>query len=123
MTTRILPPEEWSRLEAIPAGIPWRDLDPRRNHVLVTEHDGMIAGCVVLMEAIHAEFLWIAPAHRGRVSVARRLRATVLDSARTWGYPTVLMAAMTKQMAGILAGLGADRLLGDHYVLNLKEVA
>ena len=123
VTTRILPAADWSRLDATDAGIPWRHLDPHRNHVLVTERDGQITGCVVLMNVLHAEFLWIAPAYRGRVSVFRRLRAAMFAYARRWRYPTVLMAALTKSMSGIVAGLGADRLPGEHYVLNLKEVA
>lgn len=124
MTTRILPPAEWSRLDTVPlAGIPWRDLDRHKHHVLVTEHDGHITGCLLLIQALHAECLWIAPAYRTRVSVLRRLRTALFAYARTWRYPTVLMGCLSKQMAAILAGLGADRLPGDHYVLNLKEVA
>lgn len=124
MTTRLLPAADWCRLDTVPeAGIPWRAMDPHRNHVLVTEQDGQITGTLVLMQALHAECLWIAPAYRGRVSVFRRLRHAMLAYARAWRYPTVLMASMSKQMAAILAGLGADRLPGDHYVLTLKEVA
>ena len=122
MTTRLLPASEWWRLPA-DAEIPWQGLNPQLHHIVVTERGGLITGCVVLMQALHAEFLWIAPAYRGRVSVGRRLLAAVRGYTRRWRFPTVLMAACSKQMAGILAGLGADRLPGDHYVLTIKEGA
>lgn len=120
MKTRLLPAAEWCRLPGETA-IPWRALDPRLHHVVVVERDGLIAGCVVLMQALHAEFLWVAPAYRTRVSVGRRLRAAVVGYARRWRFPTVLMGCGTTEMHAILAGLGADRLPGDHYVWNMEE--
>ena len=120
MRTRLLPAAEWWRL---PPGteIPWRELDPQHHHIVVTERGGLIVGCVVLMHTIHAEFLWIAPAYRGRVSVGRRLRAAVVGYARRWRFPTVWMSALGPPMSGMLAGLGADRLPGEQYVLRVKE--
>lgn len=120
MTCRVLPPALWHRLPA-ETEIPWDRLDPARNQVLVTEHDGAITGCVVLMQVAHAEFLWIAPGYRGRVSVGRRLLERVQREARRLSAPTLVMAALSKTMNGILCGLGAERLPGDHYVLPLQE--
>lgn len=121
MTTRVLPPDEWPRLIVTDAWEAWPHLDPARNTVVVTEHEGAIVGCVILMQAVHAEFLWIAPEHRGKTSVFRRLRDGMLSTARALGTPTVWMAAMSTQMHGIVCGLGAERVPGAHFLLNLKE--
>lgn len=121
MTTRILPVAEWARLEVTEARDAWEHLDPDRNRVIVAEHDGAIVGCVILMQAVHAEFFWIAEAHRGRVSVFRRIRERMVAEARAWRAPVVLASAVSDQMRCILGKLGAQSLPGDHYVLNLQE--
>lgn len=105
------------------AEVPWRQLNPSLHAILVTEQGDAVTGCVVLLPAWHAEFLWIAPAYRGRVSVARRLRDRVLAEVRRRQAPTLLMSAVSKEMNGILIGMGAERLPGDHYVLNLSQEA
>ena len=120
MTTRVLPPEEW-HLVPVDAEMP-AGMDPARNQIVVTERDGVMTGCLVLMQVLHAECLWIAPAYRGRVSVFRRLREALYRYARDKRYPTVLMSALGAPMSEIVTGLGADRLPGDHYVLTLREV-
>lgn len=121
MTTRLLPADEWHRLP-VDAEIPLT-LDPARNAIVVTEQDGAITGCVVLMTVLHAEFLWVAPAYRGRVSVIRRLRDRIAADASAMGAPTVLIAALSRTMNAIACGLGAVRLPGDHYVWTMKEQA
>lgn len=120
-TTRILPAAEWSSLAETTLADSWPQLDPAKHHVLVVEQDGVVCGCLALLQSVHAEFLWIAPAHRGKASVGRRLRGAMLDLVRRWGFPTVLMASMDARMRGIVLGLGAIQLPGDHYVLKVKE--
>ena len=74
MTTRILPPAEWAQCPAHmrPQLL---TLDPTLVRVVVVEELGDIIGCVVLARTVVADGLWIAPVHRGRTSVARRLLA------------------------------------------------
>jgi hypothetical protein len=122
MTTRVLPPAEWPCLQGTELAEVWPHLDPARTSILVAEQGETIVGHVVLMQAAHAEFFWIAPAYRGKVSVFRRLRDALVGEARAQQVPTILMSALSKHMNGIIAGLGADRLTGDHYVWNLKEI-
>jgi hypothetical protein len=121
MTTRILPPEEWTRLASTNASEAWACLDPQRNSVLVVEAEGEIIGSVILMQAVHAEFLWIDPKHRKRASVLRRLRRRLLLEVA--GIPTVLAAAIGVEMRTLLEKLGGHRLPGDHYVLNVQEMS
>lgn len=120
MTTRVLPPTEWWMLPD-ETQVPWERLDPSRTQIHVTERDGAITGCVVLMQAWHAEFLWVHPAFRGRTSVIRRLRDALVTAAESMKLPTVWMSAMSRTMTGILCGLGAERVPGEHYLLTMGD--
>jgi hypothetical protein len=72
MTTRILPPDEWSRLAHTEfRHLPYVTGDELQ--VVVVEDEGRIVGCWGLMTMLHLEGLWIDPAYRGRPSVAKRL--------------------------------------------------
>lgn len=118
--TRVLPPAEWPQLAATPLADVWPYLDPMRTRIIVSERGGRIVGHLVLMLALHAEFLWVSPELRAKVSVIRRLREQMFIEARTWRAPTILMAALCHRMRRILTRLGARRLPGTHYVLWLK---
>ena len=82
LTDRILPFEEWDKLQGMDLARVVSQLNPDSTQVLVVEDEtGRVVGCWALMPLLHAEGLWIDPAHRGHPSVARhlwsRLRATV----------------------------------------------
>ena len=118
MTARLLPPEQWDQLADTSSAELWPHLDPLRNRVLVVEErGGLIIGVLVLMQVEHAECLWIAPEHRGKSVVFRELRAGLIREALG---PTVLAAADSDEMRGILPKLGAVPLPGEHYVLPLR---
>ena len=119
MTTRILPASEWCRLEGTEAGKVRADLDPRRTHVLVVEHDGAIVGTWILMDVLHAECLWIAPAYRGHVSVARRLWTAMQRTARSLGVKAVATAAVSDDVRALLAHVEATKVPGDHYAMRI----
>lgn len=119
MTTRILPPEEWHRLNGTEAEAVWAQFDPARVTVLVVESEGAIVGTWVLMNVLHAECLWIAPAHRGRTAVARRLWAFMQRTARAIGVPAVATAALTDDVRRLLDHVGATKVPGDHYAMRI----
>jgi hypothetical protein len=73
MTDRILPPEEWHRLAGTEIGPILDRFTPARTAMLVVEEEGEIVGCWALLLVAHAEGVWISPAYRGGVAVARRL--------------------------------------------------
>lgn len=115
MTSRILPREEWHTLPDIGA-LPL----PDGSRPVVVEHDGVIVGCHVLMPIWHVEGLWIAPDHRGRSSVARRLWARVQQEACAIGVKAVVTAAVDDRVCRLLAHVGASRVPGDAYLVPVK---
>lgn len=117
MTARLLPPEEWARLQGTEAETVWPSLTPAAR-VVVVEQDGVIVGCHLLQPVLHAECLWIHPDYRGRSSVARRLWAAVKQTVREqFGVEWFATAAVSDEVRTLLAHVGAVPLVGDHYMV------
>lgn len=121
--TRILPREEWPRLVGTELETVWPLLDPATTRIVVVERTGAIVGCHALFIALHAEGLWLAPAERGRSSVAGRLWKAVQANVRAMGSRGFLTAAVDDTVRGLLAHVGATQLPGDHYAVPVKESA
>lgn len=119
MTSRILPPDEWPKLTGTEAETVWPLLNPAQAHVLVVEDGSVIVGCWVLMPVLHAECLWIADAHRGKASVARRLWTGMRRLALSLGVSTVATAAISDDVRGLLDHVGAVKVPGDHYAMRM----
>jgi hypothetical protein len=72
--TRILPPEEWIRINSpsLPAILPY--VEPQNIAVVVVEDDsGEIAACCSAFQVTHFEGLWIKPEKRGNPGICRSL--------------------------------------------------
>lgn len=119
--TRLLPPEEWPRLDDTELATMWRHMHPEDAQVVVVEDADEIIGCWALLRVVHVEGIWIAPAHRKRGSVARRLLRGMEDAASEWHAERVMTASLSEEVSKLLAHLGADKLKGDHYILPLRE--
>ena len=115
MTTRILPREEWPALVGTELEAVWPHL-PADAQVIVIEDQGAIVGCWALFHQLHAEGVWVHPAHRGKTTVARRLLMGLRATARRLGVRSVATAATTDDVRRMLATLGVQ-LPGDHYVI------
>jgi len=125
MTARILPPAEWSRLEATEgSGLQpaWRQLPVDDVTVIVVEDDdGVIVACWSLFAVYHVEGVWVAPAHRKRGVVAGRLLAEMRRVVHARGVAAVATAAESPEVVTLLETLGATRLPGDAYQLPMGE--
>lgn len=120
MTSRLLPREEWSKLDGTEAGPVWRQL-PDGAEVVVVEQDGHLVGCHVLVSLLHAECVWIHPDHRGKASVARRLWASVQRTAReVFGADHVITHATDDRVRGLVAHLGGRALPGEAYIVSVR---
>ncbi len=121
MITRILPPAEWHRLVGTEAESIVPGLDPVDTRVLVVEADGEIVGTWVLLRMVHAECVWIAPAHRKRASVAVRLLTGMGDLARAWGVRSVWTGALTPDVMALIDRIGGVPIPGQHYAIPVAE--
>lgn len=118
MTTRILPPAEYGRLEGteLEAIAP---ILPAGSAVVVVEDGDRIVACWALLPLVHVEGCWIDPAYRGNPRVAARLLRGMTDTAAALGARTVLTAALTPEVEGLIGKLGGEALPGRHFVVNV----
>ena len=115
MTTRLLPLAEWSKIEA--SGLGAATL-PHEAMVLVVEHEGAIVGCWALYQAWHADGMWVAPNHRGRGAVFRRLVKGMRALLRSLGTTKVVTSAIDPKIARLVTRSGAVKVPGEFYVLE-----
>lgn len=119
MTDRILPPEEWGKVAHLAIGDALPHLDPRWTSIAVVEDEqGQIIGCWAAVLMVHAEGVWIDPAHR-KSSVAlrlwRRMKAIVSDLGRS----SVLTGCDSPEIAALLNRKRAQPLAYQEYVVCL----
>lgn len=119
ITHRTLPPEEWPKLAGTELEAVWPHLTPSDAQILVIEQDGAIVGCWALLLVVHVEGLWIAPSHRAKGGVARRLLAAMKQAARGLRVRQVATAAVSADVRTYLERLGAHKLPGEHFVLSV----
>lgn len=119
MTTRLLPPEEWSRLAGTYLEPLWPLLKPESCSVLVVEEDGEIVGTWALMSVFHVEGF---SAKNG--AVFRALLRAMKDEAASHGVTTVVTASVSEQVTDYLKRLDPDvkTLEGASYVWTLPTV-
>jgi hypothetical protein len=96
-------------------------LDPEKARVVVVECDGEIVGCHILLFILHAECLWIAEHHRGKVSVQRALWSAVQAEATSVGASAIMTASVDEKVDRLLKHVGAKKVEADHYMIPLKS--
>jgi hypothetical protein len=121
--TRLLPVEEWPRLVGTELETVWPHLDPSTAVVLVVEDEsGQIVGCWSLFACLHAEGVWIAPDHRRRGVVAKRLLRGMQETARALGVTAVTTAAESSEIAALVTRhLRGQRLPGEMFVCPIDH--
>lgn len=119
MTARVLPREDYHRL----AGTELETLAPylpEDAQVLVVEDDaGQIIGCWSVYRLVHVEGVWIAPEHRKKSGVARRLITGMRQIARGMGARAVNTASASAEVTNLLRHLGAHQIEGEHFSLKV----
>ncbi len=107
MTTRLLPKDEWSRLDGtqLETVVP---ILPDGAQVLVVESGDAIVACVALYPLWHLEGLWI-----GHPSATRPLLESIRTQTET--LPAVLSWAQNPVVGDFLTRLGAEVLPGQHF--------
>lgn len=122
MTSRELPPKEWSRLKGTPLARVAGVLRPDCCRVLVVEdEDGRIVGQWALILALHGEGVWIDPAHQKRGAVARKLWLLAKRLMQPMAATHVFTAAETPEVAQLIERHHGVRLPGTHYMLPVGD--
>jgi|TARA_R110001599_G_scaffold23713_1_gene86536 N-acetylglutamate synthase-like GNAT family acetyltransferase len=121
MTTRILPPEEWSRLNGTLLETASATLDPEIDIILVVEKDGEIVGCTSFLPRWHMEGTWIAPKCRKMASVGRSLLTGMGQMAKSLKAKEVVMVTIDPKVSALCARLGRSStpLVGNHFSIGL----
>jgi hypothetical protein len=122
MTTRVLPRTEWPRLLGTELATVFPVL-PEDAEVLVVENGGAIVGCWALYPLLHVEGVWVAPEHRGRGSVFRRLLVGMRALVHGRGREVVQTGALCTDEGAIVATMlqkvGAVELPGRHFAWRM----
>ena len=121
MTSRILPPEEWSKLEGTLLGMSWKSLDREIDIVLVVEQDDEIVACTSFLPRWHMEGTWISPKYRKRPSVVKRGLYAMYETAKVLGAKELMMVSVDDEVSMICRRLGksAIHMTGDHFSVGL----
>ena len=119
MSARVLPPEEWDRLDDPRLPVPFVPyVNPENAEVVVVEQDGRIVAMMTVFKATHIEGPWIDPEARG-LGVTRSLLRRATELAREDGSRWVYAGAADDRMRGILGRLKAVQIPMDTYVMPL----
>jgi hypothetical protein len=119
LTTRILPPAEWSRLAETPiAASVWQRHDPASlQFVVVEDASGAIVATWATLICRHVEAFWVRPDHQRRGGALRRLFISMRALLTTLGATSVVTMAQDADVATLLIKAGATRLPGDTFLL------
>lgn len=114
LVSRILPPEEWSRLDGTLLASVWRSFNPAYAEVIVVERDGAILGSVALLTTLHAECCSVT----GGAGVGRALWAALRARVQAGGGQAVWGAAVEEPMRRLLQR-HAEPIPGDHFLVRV----
>lgn len=126
LQTRVLAPSEYPRLQGTEMEAIWPYL-PDDAQVIVVEESGesthppKIVGTWALYRLMHCEGVWIAPEHRGKAGVARRLVSEMFRIAKAEGARAVNTAALSSEVSGMLEALGGIELQGRHFSVSVPQ--
>ena len=114
MTTRLLPPAEWGKLDGTLMASVWRTFIPDFTEVIVVERDGEIVGSVALLTTLHAECL----ENTGGAGVMRALWSAVRARVQAAGGRAFWGAATAAPMRRTLQR-HAEPIPGDHFLMRI----
>jgi ribosomal protein S18 acetylase RimI-like enzyme len=124
MNTRVLPVEEWGRIEGsgLSALLPY--CEPQNISVMVVEDEaGKILACVSALRVTHFEGLWIDPEHRGDPGVFRALirKAYAVPRERNEAWVIGGAESGNEQMNALCRRLGGHPLPVEFFAMPVGE--
>lgn len=119
MITRILPPEEWPRLDFARFSQTGREMDLGDVQVVVVEDNGRIVAYMSVLRITHMEDLWFDPEYRGNAGVAKRMMKAGFTAAKKWADRWVWASTESEHMSDIVSRVGGVELPVKSYVIPL----
>ena len=123
LTRRVLPPEEWDKVAAIPpfstGGLP----NPEFWRIVVVERDGVIVAACSLFDTVHWDCFWEAESDRGNPVVFKRLLEGGLMVMQEYGIPMVhtTVPEGRADLYGMLEKFGFARAEGRLYFYQRRD--
>jgi hypothetical protein len=121
MTSRVLPPNEWHRLAGTELEALASDPNAPATVVVVEDDGGEIVACWGLVICGHAEGFWVAPSHRARAGVLRRLLVTMRKQAEACGLRAVWTTAMSPEVVRFLTHAQAVEVPGQQFAFAVAQ--
>lgn len=122
MNTRILPPEEWAKLEGLDIAQLLPHLPQESATVIVVEDDaGKIVGTWSMLQVTHLEGFWVDPAHAKKAGVVRALIRTAMEFAGSISLRWMTTAANTEAIAAYIRRLGGIKVPAEVYTLPVRK--
>lgn len=115
MLARLLPVEERRALKGTP--LDGLVIHPNAEVYVVEDEGGQVIGCWALLQAWHADGIWIHPDHRGKAGVGRELLACLSASGIAKQIPAVWTTIETPGVEELAEKFGATRIPGAHFLL------
>lgn len=121
MSARILPREEWHRLESEVSDL-FRTLNPEDVRVVVVEDGDEIVGHLGVARVVHLEGWWVAPEKARNPGITRALLRAAAEQAEDWAPNWVLATVNDEQLCALMERLGT--FIPVHtYMLALRRIA
>ena len=117
MTQRILPRDEYYKLRDTYLA-PIAAALPSSARVIVVEEGETIVATWALLFVPHVEGVWTHPDYRKSAAVVRHLVTGMRAELRESGVDRVYTAAVDDEVRKLLQHFGAEKLPGDHYVME-----
>lgn len=118
---RVLPRDEWDRLEPTGVRLLAPSLRDEDSEVLVIEDAGRIVATMGTYRVTHFEGLWIDPEYRGNAGLARRLMKAGIDSAKKWTDQWVWAASGNDHTDDLMTRMGGVKMPTDTFVIPISE--
>ncbi len=110
MMARILPREEWSKLDV--SGMPLIGPTLRNEDVqiIAVEDGSRLVATMAVIRVTHMESLWIDPEYRGNAGLVRMLLKQAVSAAKKWTDKWIWGASDTEHMNDIIKRVGGIQL-------------
>lgn len=122
MEARILPLEEYEKLDESPELGPVKDQLPLGSKVIVVEEREELLGTWGLFPMVHLEGFWISPEHRGKAGVGRALIRKMTSTAQEMGARVVITGAGDEDVEKLIRKVGGVELPVKMFAINVERI-